>query len=266
MQAQQPRQRGRPNKTVVSYLIFDDSVHIKPKGRKMGGLGKHYSHSEGRVVNGHCMFTGLYMLLGHRCPLPSHLYRNKQVCDQEGEPFQSKIDLAIEEIEHFEPVQDTHTYVLIDSWYHCKRIRKAAQGRNYDVSGAIKSNRKMHMIINDCERKWIELAQYARQLKSQDWQEVFWPSQHGGQKWYAHMISTWVSNLGPTLLLITCQDPNQPDRTICFWGSTAMSLDAQAFGDILAIRWNIETFFEYTKDLLGSDHYQVMSAQAIIRF
>jgi len=36
--------------------------------------------------------------------------------------------------------------------------------------------------------------------------------------------------------------------------------------DILAIRWNIETFFEYDKDLLGSDHYQVMTTQAILRF
>ncbi|HSG45265.1 MAG TPA: hypothetical protein VLA72_19130, partial [Anaerolineales bacterium] len=32
------------------------------------------------------------------------------------------------------------------------------------------------------------------------------------------------------------------------------------------IRWNSETFFEYDKDLLGSDHYQVMSARAILRF
>ena len=39
---------------------------------------------------------------------------------------------------------------------------------------------------------------------------------------------------------------------------------AQALVDILAIRWNIETFFEYDKDLLGSDHYQLMTVQAIL--
>jgi hypothetical protein len=32
------------------------------------------------------------------------------------------------------------------------------------------------------------------------------------------------------------------------------------------VRWQIETFFEYAKDLLGSDDYQVMTAQAILRF
>jgi hypothetical protein len=112
---------------VTGYLIFDDSVDVKPKGDKMSGLGMHYSHSDGRVVKGHCMFAGLYVLLGNRCPLQAHLYRSKQVCEQEGEPLQSKTDLAAEEIEHFEPVKNTHTHVLIDSWYHCQRIRKAAQ-------------------------------------------------------------------------------------------------------------------------------------------
>jgi hypothetical protein len=34
----------------------------------------------------------------------------------------------------------------------------------------------------------------------------------------------------------------------------------------MAIRWNIETFFEYDKDLLGSYHYQVMYTQTVIRF
>jgi hypothetical protein len=45
-----------------------------------------------------------------------------------------------------------------------------------------------------------------------------------------------------------------------------LALDAQAPVDHLAVRWDVETFFEYDKDLLGSDHYQLMSAQAILRF
>jgi hypothetical protein len=36
--------------------------------------------------------------------------------------------------------------------------------------------------------------------------------------------------------------------------------------NILAVRWEVETFFEYEKDLLGSDHYQVMTQQAVLRF
>lgn len=76
------------------------------------------------------------------------------------------------------------------------------------------------------------------------------PSAERGQKMYAHLVLTWIRKLGPTLLLITCHD-----------------LEAQALIDILAVRWEIETFFEeYDKDLLGSDPYQRISAQAILRF
>ncbi len=38
--AMRPKRRGRPKRIVVTgYLIFDDSVHTKRKGRVMAGLG-----------------------------------------------------------------------------------------------------------------------------------------------------------------------------------------------------------------------------------
>ncbi len=51
-----------------------------------------------------------------------------------------------------------------------------------------------------------------------------------------------------------------------YWGSTLIDAEAQTVVNILAIRWDIEVLFEDDKDLLGSDHYQVMSAQAVVRF
>ncbi len=42
--------------------------------------------------------------------------------------------------------------------------------------------------------------------------------------------------------------------------------DVQSLVNILAIRWEIETFFEHDKDLLGSDQYLLMFAKAIVRF
>lgn len=267
LRKERPKRIGRPKATVVTgCLIFDDSVHAKPKGRKMGGLGKHHSNTEKRVVTGHCLFTGLYVLLGQRCPLPAQMYRQKSVCQKEDVPFQSKIDMAVNQIEEFEPVAGTHTHILTDSWYHCKRVRKAAQKRGWDFSGGLKSNRVMRLIAEDGSREWLKLSEYAARLGQQDWQEVTWPSEQGGQKMYAHLIRTWIRKLGPTLLLVTCHDLDEPLKSVRYWGSTVLDLDAQALVDILAIRWQIETFFEYDKDLLGSDHYQLMSAQAILRF
>jgi hypothetical protein len=267
LQVERPKSIGRPRATVVTgYLIFDDSVHTKPKGKKMGGLGWHFSNTEHKVVCGHCLMTGLYVLLGRRCPLQAHLYRQLSVCEAEGEPFQSKVDLAVEEIERFEPVPGTQTHVLIDSWFHCKRVRRAAQKRGFEVSGGLKSNRVMRLIAEDGSREWLPLSTYAARLRPDDWEEVVWPSAEGGQKMYAHRVQTWIRKLGPTLLLITCHNPTEPLKSVRYWGSTVLDLEAQALVDILAIRWEVETFFEYEKDLLGSDHYQVMTAKAILRF
>jgi len=262
-----PKSIGRPKATVVTgYLIFDDSVHTKPKGRKMAGLGQHFSNSEQRTVTGHCLFTGLYVLLGQRCPLSCQLYRQKAGCQQEGVAFESKIQMATHQIENFEPVAGTQTHVLIDSWYHCRALRRAAQKRGWDVSGGLKSNRTLRLIHENGEREWLKLSVYAARLQRSDWQEVTWPSEQGGQKMFAYLVQTWVRKLGPILVMITCHDLDEPLKSVRYWGSTLLNLQAQELVDILAIRWNIETFFEYDKDLLGSDHYQVMTTQAILRF
>jgi len=56
LQAEVPKRVGRPKATVVTgYLIFDDSVHTKPKGRKMSRLGQHIlqqstTHGDGALL------------------------------------------------------------------------------------------------------------------------------------------------------------------------------------------------------------------------
>lgn len=265
--AARPKRQGRPKATLVTgYLIFDDSVHCKPKGRKMGGLGRHYSGVEKKVVSGHSLFTGLYVLLGRRCPLQPRLYRQKAVCEKEGEPFQSKVDMAVEEIERFQPVPGSHTHVLIDSWYHCKRVRKAAEKRGWDVSGGLKKNRKMRLIHEDGSQQRLGLAEYAATLKPEDYRKAVWPSQQGGHTVYVHTVQTWVRKLGPTLLRLTRLSLDDPLEQARYWGSTLVKAEAQTVINILAVRWDVEVFFENYKNLLGADHYQVMKAHAIVRF
>ncbi len=65
-----PKRRGRPKATVVTgYLLLDDSTHPKSKGRKMGGLGRHWSSTQKAQVSGHSLFQALYVLEGRQCPL-----------------------------------------------------------------------------------------------------------------------------------------------------------------------------------------------------
>jgi hypothetical protein len=107
--------------------------------------------------------------------------------------------MAVDEIEKLEPVRATH--VLVDSWYHCRQVRRAAQKRGWGVSGALKSNRVMHQVQEDGTREWIKLSEHAAGLIREDWGEVIWPSEEGGRKMYAHLVPTRIRKLGPTLLL-----------------------------------------------------------------
>ena len=98
--AARARRPGRPPATAVTgYRVpsgrGDDSMLHKPKGKKVGGLGRHYSTTAGKRVVGHSLVQGLYVLCGRRCPLPPQLYRQQAVCAAEGVPFRSKVVIIV---------------------------------------------------------------------------------------------------------------------------------------------------------------------------
>jgi hypothetical protein len=253
-------QSGRPLTTVVTgFLSLDDSVHTKPRGKRMGGLGKHYSNCEKRLVTGHCLFGAIYEVLEQRCPLLPRLYCQKATCEAEGRPFLSKIALAIQTVLDFVPVAQTVTHVLVDSWYHCNDLRKATRLKGYELSGALKSNRRIRVRDAADELQWLSLS-------LTDWQKLEWPGMHGNQPIYVHTLRTQVSKLGATLIVLTRLNLEGSSSQVRYWGSTLLEADAQTVLDCLAKRWAVEVFFEDAKDLLGSDHYQLLRTEAICRF
>jgi hypothetical protein len=157
---QQPKRLGRPALTLVTgYLILDDSTHVKRYARKMGGLGWHYSSTDQRSMPGHSLFEGVYVVEGHQYPLSPQMYRQKTVCEREDVPFQSKVDLAEKVIQAFEPLPDTCTHVLVDSWYVNKRIWKAVKGRQWDLTGGLKKNHKLRLTQADGQKTWMTTPQ-----------------------------------------------------------------------------------------------------------
>jgi DDE superfamily endonuclease len=262
-----PRRRGRPGATrVIGYLILDDSVHVKPKGEAMAGLGHHFSSTDNRIVTGHVLFTGLYGLLGRRCPLPVYLYRQQSVCEREGVPFVSKVDLAVATIEQFEPVPETHTHLLIDSWYHNRKVCRAARQRGWDVSGGLKSNRKLRTVAEDGTRLWVSLAAYAAELPRSAFEEATWPGPEGGRRVYVHAVRTRVKGLGARTVLITLPERDAKLSQARYFASTLCEASIETLLSVLSFRWAVEVLFADYKELLGSDHYQVTSAEAIERY
>jgi len=264
---QHPPRRGRPRQTVVTgFLILDDSTHVKRYARAVEGQGWHYSSSDRRLMPGHSLFQSVYCLLGHQLPLTLQMYRQQSVCTEEGVPFQSEVDMAEHEIRTFTPPPGTHTHVLVDSWYTSRRIWRAVRQRGWDITGGLKSNRRLRIILPDGQRTWLSLADYAASLTPKDFQAVVWPNQGGGQMVYGHLIRTRVKKLGPCQVLIVKPAAEAPQSQVRYWATSRLLDSLEQVVAAAAQRWTVEALFADFKELMGSDHYQLRSAQAIVRF
>ncbi len=268
--AAQPKRLGRPTATVVTgYLIGDDSTTHKLRGKKMAGLGKHYSTTAGKSVVGHSLVQLLYVVAGRRCPLSPQLYRQQAVCAAEGVEFQSKIDLLLAQIEEFTPLADTQTHVLLDSWYSAKRIWKAARQRDFLITTGLRNNRSLRVADPEAPRgwRWQTLAEYAASLTDADYQEMTWPSSgdEPRQVW-VHVLSTRVRKLYRCQVVIVREALSAPLKEARFWASSDLAADAVRLLVHIAARWDVEVLFADAKELLGLDQYQVMSTTALVRF
>ncbi len=263
-----PRRPGRPRGTVVTgYLILDDSTHVKRWAKQMGGQGWHYSSTDQRTMPGHSLFQGLYLVAGHQYPLDPQMYIQKAVCDQEQRVFQSKVDLAVKAVEDFAPLPDTHTHVLIDSWYVNKRMWKAVRKRQWDLSGGLKANHKLRVLDPLTGGwRWLRLDDFAETLGAEPFQPVLWPSQEGEQRVWAYLLHTRIKKLGACQVLIVRPTADAPVSQTRFYLTTRLEDTLEQVVGTLAVRWTVETLFEDFKELMGSDQYQLRSAEAIRRF
>jgi len=263
----QPKRQGRPSGTVVTgYLILDDSTHVKRYAKKMGGLGWHYSSTDQRSMPGHSLFEGVYVVEGHQYPLAPQMYRQKAVCEREGMPFRSKVDLAEQVILEFEPLPDTHTRILVDSWYVNQRIWKRVKDRHWHLTGGLKKNHKLRVTLSDDQKVWKQVDEYAATLSKEDFQSVVWPNQKGGQTVYGHLVRTRVKKLGACQVLIVKTASDDPAEKARFYITSCLADTLEQVVHAMALRWTVETLFADFKELMGSDQYQLHSAEAILRF
>ncbi len=265
----QPKRRGRPKVPLVTgYLIGDDSTMHKPKGKKMQGLGKHHSTTHEHRVVGHSLVAGLYVLLGRRCPLAPRLYRQQKVCQKEEVAFQSKIDVMESLIRTFEPVAGSVTHVLLDSWYCAKVIWKAARERGFLITTGLKSNRSLRIADESQPQgwRWQELREYAASLRVEDYVQLSWPRGQQPETVYVHVISTRVRKLYCCQVIIIRRSLQEPLSQARYWASSDLEADPATLLEHIAARWDIEVLFGDSKEELGLDQYQLMSATALLRF
>jgi len=252
---------------VTGYLILDDSTHVKRYAHAMGGQGWHYSSTDQRSMPGHSLFQGVYLVEGHQYPLDPQMYIQKSVCEREQRTFQSKVDMALKTIANFEPLPETHTHVLTDSWYVNKAIWKAVLGRGWDLTGGLKANHKLRVLDPSSGNwVWMRLDEFAAGLCAEPFEAMLWPSQEGEQRVWAHLIRTRIKKLGACQVLIVRPTADAPVSQTRFYITTRLEDTIEQVVEAMAKRWTVETLFADFKELLGSDQYQLRSAEAICRF
>jgi hypothetical protein len=221
------------------------------------------------VLTGHSLVQALSVVAGRRCPLAPQLYRQKAVCEAEGVEFASKGDRMAERIRSFEPAADTHTHVVLDRWYSAKRIWTTAKARGFAISSGLKSHRLIRIADAQAKRgwRWQDLKTYASKLSENDYPQVVWPNQDGeGRVVWVHTVTTTGRNLGRCQILLVRDRLEASAKDVRFWASRDLAADAATLIRHLAVRWASEVLVADTKELLGLDQYQVMSATAIVRF
>jgi len=107
-------------------------------------------------------------------------------------------------------------------------------------------------------------ADYLASLTAQDFVQTSWP--RGGKKVFVHVVTTSVRKLYRCQIVIVRHSLDAPLAQARYWASSDLQATPEMLLAHISARWDIEILFGDGKEELGLDHYQLMSASAILRF
>ncbi|MDQ2905131.1 MAG: hypothetical protein M3Y81_16480 [Chloroflexota bacterium] len=184
----------------------------------------------------------------------------------EEKAFQSKIELMHTLIRTCEPVTGTITHILLESWYCAKCLWQAARERDFLITTGLKSNRWLRIPDESVPQGWIwqKLSDSLANVTAQDCVQTCWP--RGAKPVYVHVVTTSVRTLYRCQIVIVRHSLDAPLSQARYWASSDVEAHTQTLLTHISARWDIEVLFGDGKEELGLDHYQLMSASAIVRF
>jgi len=162
------------------------------------------------------------------------LYRQQEVAQAQGVPFQSKVDLVVEAVRALTPVPGTRTHVLVDSWYTCYRLWRACLERDFAITGGLKVNRWLRLPDPQQPGQWrkVRLSSYITQLEPQDFTLVPWR----GRLVAARLVRTLVYKLGACQVLVVKESPEAPPESARCWATSDLQADVASYA---AQRWDM---------------------------
>jgi SRSO17 transposase len=181
------------------------------------------------------------------------LYRRQDECEQSGVPFISKPKLAELIVKQFEPLPDTTTYVLTDSWYSSQTMLNVCAQRGFKYIGAVRPNRKFTIDGRDQQaQQWtqtIATSAFVRVKVKGKYYKV-WSAT--GKLSSGHQVKFLVNR---------CIGFKKWHYLIC----TDLSLSLQTLLRFYLTRWEVENFYRAAKQNFGWADYQMRNLVAIER-
>src|SRR5205814_2177623 len=101
------------NQSVPAFLCIDDTNNPK-QGDKSDWVSYQHSHLAGRNILCWCLVTAVMVVGNYTIPFNFRLYRRQSDCLARGKPelFETKVALAIQLIQEWQPPQGTTPFVL----------------------------------------------------------------------------------------------------------------------------------------------------------
>ena len=79
-------------------------------------------------------------------------------------------------------------------------------------------------------------------------------------------MRTFVYKLGACQVLVVKGSADAPAASARCWATSDLAADVATVAGYAATRWEVETYIEEGKELLGLDHYQLTRAEGVERF
>ncbi|MFB5270035.1 IS701 family transposase, partial [Paenibacillus enshidis] len=250
--------RRTKGKRVVFLLIDDTACKKKPTTCRMEALDFHFAHDEGKSVWSHSLVTMHVVCEANSFAWDFRPYFREQACEERGQTYKSKNELAMEMVASFPATEEEQVYVLADSWYTSQKMLDLCQTRGFHVIAAVKTNRKI------CPAGVrISISNFASQYMGND---DLCSVTVEDTRYRVYAYEGPLAETENVRVLLSWEGRFDANRTPFCIVCTDATLDLVTILTYYRTRWHIETGYRYFKELLGFDHYQLLSFTGIQRF
>ncbi|TMV51292.1 transposase [Paenibacillus mesophilus] len=235
--------------TRIRAFIVDDSVLKRNRCKKAELLARVHDHTTGRFVRGYNMLTlgwsdgfsfapidfvmlSSAKLTNRFCEMKERLSKRTQGYKRRMEAFSRKPDAVVALLDRALQLGFAADFVLMDSWFTQAPLLRSLMSKGLHVIGMIKDMKQRYQVGN----KRMSLKELHAGLPRSTKKELLG----------SILVRT---DCGLPIKLVFVQNRNSRREWLAILSTDVELTDAEVVR-IYGIRWNIETFFKFTKSYL----------------